>query len=149
MTNHGRILERLTNMSVEQFAQLLSQMCNNSADCYDCPLHSYCLKKDNKWVDWLNAEEQPPFTKSDLKNGMFGRTREGKYFVLVNEWLVYQDGDYDHLDEFTDDLCCEAADAYSVDYVMNCHSFEEASIIYADSLPPCNNKNKILFARYK
>lgn len=148
MTNHERILERLTNMSVKQFAQILVQMCGNSADCYDCPLRSHC-HKGIKWDDWLNAEEQPPFTKSDLKNGMFGRTREGKYFVLVNEFLVYQDGDYDHLDGFTDDLSSEVADEYSIDCVMNCHSFEEASITYADSLPPHNNKNKILFARSK
>lgn len=145
MTNFERILETVANMNTEHLAQIFQRICENTCDCFDCPLHHYC-HNGIKWVDWLNAEERPPFTKSDLKNGMFGRTQEGKYFVIVNEMLVYQDGSYDSFNWFHDDFTSAFAEKGDIDCVVHCHSFEEA--IEICSKPTLHQyKDKILFMR--
>ena len=48
---------------------------------------------------WCNVkclvEEKKMFTKDDLKTGMFGVTNRGEKFVVVNDHLVYEDGQWD------------------------------------------------------
>lgn len=39
------------------------------------------------------------FKKSDLKTGMFGVKTNGELFVVINETLVYQNGDFDQICE--------------------------------------------------
>lgn len=41
--------------------------------------------------------------KAELKSGMFGVMSDGAVFVLVNELIVYQDGEYDFIKTLTPD----------------------------------------------
>lgn len=43
-------------------------------------------------------------TKSDLKNGMFGKLSDGDIFVVVDNMMIYQSGMVDIIDEMNDDM---------------------------------------------
>lgn len=46
-----------------------------------------------------------------LESGMFGEMNNGKIFVVVNDLIVYQDGDFDNVSTFNnDELQCNGAD---------------------------------------
>lgn len=64
------------------------------------------------------------FTKKDLKTGMFGVTTNGCKFVVVNDYLVYEDGDYDKITIMRDDLSFN--NFYSVEKLFSgCRSFSD------------------------
>lgn len=45
------------------------------------------------------------FTKNNLKTGMFGVMNNGFKFVVVDDKLVYQNGEWDKLSRLDDNLC--------------------------------------------
>lgn len=64
------------------------------------------------------------FTKKDLKTGMFGVATQGCKFVIVNNLLVYEDGNYDVISNMTDDL--KFGPGYCIEKLYDdCYSFKD------------------------
>lgn len=70
-------------------------------------------------------------TKADLKTGMFGRTNLNCWFVVVNDLLVYEDGDFDNISDMRDDL--SFGGGYAIVYLVYAYSFEHARTIKSNS----------------
>ena len=70
-------------------------------------------------LDRLLDREQktPKFTKTDLKDGMFGRLSDGSYFVIAAGRAVFDDGFFCLLSELSDDL--RWAFAGSIDFLVD------------------------------
>lgn len=66
-------------------------------------------------------------TKADLKTGMFGRTNDNDWFVVVNDLLVYENGSFDNLSDIHDDLTFESG--YAIVYLVYACSFGHARTI--------------------
>lgn len=62
-------------------------------------------------------------TKADLKTGMFGVMSNGTRFVIVNDLIVYQDGDFDFIGTLKDDL---SFDHYCINELVYAQSFKQA-----------------------
>lgn len=73
-------------------------------------------------------------TKADLKTGMFGVMSNGKRFVIVNDLIVYQDGDFDCTETLKDDLSFSH-------YCIN-------ELVYAQSFKQAQTKTKNTFLLY-
>lgn len=79
-------------------------------------------------------------TKADLKTGMFGVMSNGKRFVIVNDKLVYQEGGYDFIRSFDNDLCIEghfeilflvnAVSFRNLDEILRCRKEDDTFIIF-------------------
>lgn len=76
--------------------------------------------------------------KEDLKTGMFGMMSDGKWFVIVNDLIVYEKGSFDKLRQLNENL---SYGVYDIDILVNALSFDCAK---------CNaeDKNNILYDRY-
>ena len=76
--------------------------------------------------------------KEDLRTGMFGVMSNGKWFVIVNDLIVYQEGSFDYIKNMTEDFYFPF---YEIDILVNALSFDNAK---------CNakDKNNILYDRY-
>lgn len=58
-----------------------------------------------------------------LENGMFGMTNDGDYFVVVNDYLVYESGTYSYVSNYRNDtLSC----MYQIMYLFRgCRCFND------------------------
>ena len=76
--------------------------------------------------------------KEDLKTGMFGMMSDGKWFVIVNDLIVYEKGSFDKLRQLNENL---SYGVYDIDILVNALSFDSAK---------CNAEDKIniLYDRY-
>lgn len=61
--------------------------------------------------------------KEDLKTGMFGMMSDGKWFVIVNDLIVYEKGSYDKLEQLNKNL---GFGFYQIDILVNARSFDSA-----------------------
>lgn len=76
--------------------------------------------------------------KEDLKTGMFGKMSNGKWFVIVNNLIVYEKGSFDFVGKLNDNLSFAN---YEIEIVVNAFGFDNARCGIKD-------KNKILYDRY-
>lgn len=75
--------------------------------------------------------EAPRFTKADLKTGLFGRMNDGRWFVVLNERLLYGvavdescRGGYDNIERLSADLSFNSG--ARIDLVVEALSFYNA-----------------------
>lgn len=61
--------------------------------------------------------------KEDLKTGMFGKMSDGKWFVIVNDLIVYENGSFDKLRQLNENL---SYGIYDIDILVNAVSFDNA-----------------------
>lgn len=56
MTNY----EYIRNMSIDEMAKLLSEICQNMSDCEHCPFWDNCLKQETcfAWEKWLKRRNR-------------------------------------------------------------------------------------------
>ena len=66
-------------------------------------------------------------TRADLKTGMFGKTNDNDWFVVVNDLLVYENGGFDEISMLTEDLMFESG--YGICFLVWSHSFHHARSI--------------------
>lgn len=64
------------------------------------------------------------FTPSDLKTGMFGVTDTDEFFVVVNDIIVYEDGDYDKISDLNENLEFQFGKIKKL--FIDCNSFNQA-----------------------
>lgn len=61
--------------------------------------------------------------KEDLKTGMFGMMSNGKLFVIVNDFIVYQEGGFDHIKSCDKNLYFNF---YGIDKLVYSSNFDNA-----------------------
>lgn len=109
------------------------------AKCSSCDAFDFekgaALAVDRLLGRTVVAAEAPKFTKGDLKTGMFGRMNDGRWFVVLENKILYgqQDGDihaggYDYLRSFNEDLAFSFGGG-RIDFVVNAVSFRNAQTV--------------------
>ena len=65
------------------------------------------------------------FTPSNFKTGMFGITTNNEWFVVVNDIIVYENGDYDNISSLHENLQFPTGKKIKKVFI-NCNSFNQA-----------------------
>lgn len=90
------------------------------------PRDEFAFKEGAKIAfERLTGEEEksPKFDKAMLKNGRFGCTSDGKWFVVVGDHFVYEKGGWDEVSDINNEGIGEY---YSIKYIVDANAFEYA-----------------------
>jgi len=88
------------------------------------------------WHDHMFEDVTPAKTGDmpELKTGVFGKTNEGDLFVVVGDLLVYKDGSWDNVADYTDpELNAQYDDDMTIDVIYDACCFDgcdDESIIW-------------------
>lgn len=84
--------------------------------------------------------------KELMTNGRFGKTNEGDKFVVVNDLVVYQDGQFDYVDSFLKGSY-ECTISKLVDDCKCFNSIDACHVIYTDEKKDSFTKEDVEKAR--
>lgn len=74
---------------------------------YEMSIESIKEQLNIKNLKIVDKDSDKTNLKSLLKNGVFGILSDGSKFVVVNDFMVYEDGMFDDIDNLNDDLSFE------------------------------------------
>lgn len=79
--------------------------------------------------DRLVDREEKVKPKDLLKNGVFGKTNEDKWFVFVDGMFVYEDGNYDIIEDINENLIfCYKGSIRPVNVLVKSNGFKNAKL---------------------
>lgn len=98
----------------------------------------------------LSQEEKKPdpgFQLSDMVPGRFGRTSRGKWFVVLKDTVVYEEGGYDFYPDFVGSWCGSLGGFDVVDCLVDARSFNHARTVVANPEQHRSGPHKIIWKR--
>lgn len=104
--------------------------CDCLGDCEGCCCDLCCMEDEDNADNTCKKEVKP---KELLKNGMFV-LRDDMWYVVAGDNFVGEDGGYDPIEGFDDDLCWRKDKSFSidVDVIVEAVSFNSARNNYKE-----------------
>ena len=104
----------------------------------------------NDICDRLNVKTETPICddKPQLKTGMFGKTNTGGLFVVVGDYIIYQNGEYDRVSTFPFNVDIRTFGTSKHQCITNLYdgiySFDRLDVLVRGEVVPINSEIDIL-----
>lgn len=94
--------KNFVNFSFDKPYKMYTAPCGDNYFINDCGKRIYSAASDDAYLNEYFYKPETP--KDYLHNGMCGKCKNGVYFVVVNNLLIYGNGEFDEISELSDDL---------------------------------------------